>query len=426
MTYEDFEVDWTAADPSSLLSQATVRSTTLPGFRRNTVDTYLYKDYGVAFWSAFAIEFEVYVDLCDTSVTVFNRVNPIGFCENELGDYVDVRDDNQMAFVVLDGESGVHLKSSQRDGAGGGTAGTPVTIALDKLYYCKFFRVGTTVTLQVFSDAARSVQVGVDSTVTCASGDAYRYALVNQSLALSIGHNVEQYVQNLSMATGGSADLYAEFEVPYSSSGDLFSTFQVRYGAGEVFAKFEAQATRNLYASFEAQVTRNLYARFMLRQSIEDLFSKFSIRAPASVDLFAEFTTNLVGVTGDLFCKFATRQIYDLSESGGIGFFWEGVGRGHVDIQILTPTGAWIGKFPDYGQKTWVALTWDLLQAVDIDGSLPDKSEITGILWTYHSAGERWLDGVYGLPKGGDPDVYGTFTLQHSTYVELKASFELS
>ena len=120
---------------------------------------------------------------------------------------------------------------------------------------------------------------------------------------------------------------------------------------------------------------------------------------------------------------------YDLSNQGGIGFFWEGVGRGHVDIQIFTPTGAWLGRFPDYARKTgcptpWVSLTWDKLQEVDIDGSRPDKSRITGILWTYHSVGKRWLDGIYGLPMGGDPDVLADMTIRHTAYNELFAEFE--
>ena len=92
---------------------------------------------------------------------------------------------------------------------------------------------------------------------------------------------------------------------------------------------------------------------------------------------------------------------------------------------MLTPTGSWIGKFPDYGVKTWVALTWDDLQEVDIDGSLPDKTQVTGFLWTVHSAGERWLDGIYGLPKGGDPDVFAKFTTRHPAAVDLSATFYL-
>jgi len=90
---------------------------------------------------------------------------------------------------------------------------------------------------------------------------------------------------------------------------------------------------------------------------------------------------------------------------------------------MLTPTGSWIGKFPDYGVVTWVALTWDDLQEVDIDGSLPDKTQVTGFLWTVHSAGERWMDGIYGLPKGGDPDVFAKFTTRHPAAVDLHAEF---
>lgn len=122
---------------------------------------------------------------------------------------------------------------------------------------------------------------------------------------------------------------------------------------------------------------------------------------------------------------FRISRIYDFSKSGGIGFFWNGVGRGHVDLQLLTPTGAWIGKFPDWGEKTWVPLKWDELQEVDLDGSRPDKSQITGILWTVHSAGERRLDGIYGLPKGGDPDVYARLIVRGESNKNLKTIFSL-
>ena len=187
-----------------------------------------------------------------------------------------------------------------------------------------------------------------------------------------------------------------------------------------------SEVSRDLKAIFHVkQDSVDLKAEFTLRQLTNDLHASFWIRLPGiPADLFAKFETNLHhGIPADLYCKLHIRRIYDLSDSGGLGFFWEGVGRGHVDIEIFTPTGAWTGKFPDWGVMTWVPLKWEDLTEVDIDGSRPDKSQITGILWTYHSDGIRHVDWIVGLPKGGDRDIFSKFIVRHSSYADLKGEF---
>ncbi len=783
--YEDFLNDWTKHGAN--IAATTTRSTLLPGFTRTTDDQYMYKDYGGGYWDGdWSIIFEVYIDVCALTPASYNRANLIAFCENELGDYVATRDDSEMAVAMVDGENDVHLKAQSRDGAGGGVSGTQIPIVLDTLYYCKFFRSGNNITLQVFSDQARTVQVGGDSTAAVGASDAYRYVMVPQSLDLVTGYTIYGYVQNLAMGltvhtidcdqiqdnqargnglidslggvdaeergfvydtsshgdpgnvspavsdypsvvneTGsfsvGDFNLtipsltedciyyvraYAHSSIGRYSYGDEVSfiagkveredttdadfdagshndtrskddnlelsldlslldteSFEVDYGdwlnaagnksdwrrnsgstpsastgpssaydgtwyiyvetssgysysAGDTdivefdlvtendgyvdfhysqygseqgtlylegyngswheiwksvgdqgnqwnhvtspdtdFSNYTKLRFRNvaaggyqgdvaldlikvytgsgylpsgIYTSAELDIsaldscnssliswdatlngqTLSVYSRystnggdawsdwaactsgtpmtgvggiegniagaliqykvemsgdtvstpqlhditmsclygvsvdlhaqftvgqhaedlrseFHVKQWQEDLYARFNIPIPASVNLFAWIDVNQENDSQDIYTKFGVRQIYDLSDQGGIGFFWQGVGRGHVDIQILTPTGAWIGKFPDWGPWTWVVLLWEDLQEVDIDGSRPDKSEITGFLWTYHSAGVRHLDGLYGLPMGGDTDVKGFLVIRHATFNELPVGFEV-
>jgi len=399
MGYEDFTT-WIENDPSNRLTQTVTRST-FTSINRADNNTYLYKDYGLGYWTNFRIEFELYVSVCPLSSSSTNRVNVIAFVENELGDFYDTRQDNQMVNVMLEGNSatGRVVWISQRDGVGGTSAGSDIVISLSTQYYCTLIRSGTDLILRVFSDAARTIQVGGDSTTTCNIGDSYRYVMVPQSLYLAGNYYTTGYVQNLDMSPDVTVDLFAEFYVPPRGSADLKAEFRIKQDFADLKNIFHVgQDSANLYASFWIPI-------------------------PQSKDLFSEFETNLNnGTPNNLFCKFAVRLIYDLSDQGGIGFFWEGTGRGHVDIQILTPTGAWIGKFPDYADWTWVELWWEDLQEVDIDGSRPDKTQITGFLWTYHSAGIRHLDGLYGLPKG-PTDVKGIMVIRHTTYNELPAEF---
>ena len=404
MVYEDFVADWIEQDAGGLLLQTSPRSTFI--INRTTHDTYLYRDYGAAFWGDFDIEFEFFISVLPTSASDHRRLMLFTLTE-ALGDYANTRNPYKMVNVYVDGQStvggGRHVRANMTDGVGLEFVGTQIDISLNTTYYAKFFRVGTDVTLQVFSDAARTIQVGVDSDVTVGGGDTYQYAMTPQSLDFNTSYVTTGYVENLNMGlyTDGTAqNLFAKFEVQQTGTAELFAKFTLR------------------------QLTSDLQAEFIVAQLISELYAKFSIIVGTdTADLFATFSTNLIALESNLMAKFGVRLIYDLSGSGGIGFFWKGVRRGHVDIQILTPTGSLMGKFSESLEWAWVELTWDKLQEVDIDGSLPDKSQIIGLLWTYHTPGVRHLDGVYGLPKGGDRDVKGLLVIRHSAFNEIPSKF---
>ena len=103
-----------------------------------------------------------------------------------------------------------------------------------------------------------------------------------------------------------SADIFARFKRATIWSGpprNLFSEFEVRYGAEELYAEFEAQVIENLFAKFEVgQGSESLYAEFETYPAL-DLYAKFE--AQAIIDLFAKFEAQ---VTRNLFAEFEVQD----------------------------------------------------------------------------------------------------------------------
>lgn len=114
----------------------------------------------------------------------------------------------------------------------------------------------------------------------------------------------------------------------------------------------------------------------------------------------------------------------NLSHSGGIAFYWWGSGGvdQQIDFEMESPTGRWIGRFYDGpAEWRWVFLRWDDLTEVDLSGSRPDRSNITGFFWTYHTDGVRRVDYIVGWwPQ----DLRGDFEVRHETSRDLPAKFE--
>ena len=114
----------------------------------------------------------------------------------------------------------------------------------------------------------------------------------------------------------------------------------------------------------------------------------------------------------------------NLSSSEGIAFYWWGSGGSdqNIDFEMWSPTGGWVGTFPDGPARwRWVFLRWSDLTAVDFDGSRPDRSNITGIFWTYHTDGVRRINYIVGWRK---QDVYCHAIIKQPTSVDLYAHVE--
>ncbi len=113
--------------------------------------------------------------------------------------------------------------------------------------------------------------------------------------------------------------------------------------------------------------------------------------------------------------------ILDLSDTEGIAFYWWGSGGldQQIDFEVESPTGSWVGKFYDGPALwRWVFLRWSDLTAVDLDGSRPDRSNVTGIFWTYHTDGVRRINYIVGWRK---QDVYCHAIIRQPTSVDLYA-----
>jgi len=406
MVFEDFNT-FVEVDPAFRLTQTATRST-YTQLARGDALTYLYKDYGAGYFTSdetilFTYEITELNSVSGTSRTLNDVLLIQNVLSERTGPYIAI-------FIVEQGTSDTlyTLRLRTDDGFGSDPYDDAVNMAVGTTYYCTLVRnnLGETLTLYIYDDPGRTSSV--DTLVVNNNGLrglTFQY-LMTPSEALFTSDTTDYtsgYLENLDLGkiTEATEDLKAEFKLPDRDSADLKAVFMV------------------------AQDSEDLKAVFVVKQASVELKAHFMLRTSTSRDLFAEFSTNLHNGDESLYAKFAVRRIYDLSDNGGIGFFWQGVGRGQIDIQILTPTGSWAGKFPDYGPWTWVPLLWEDLREVDLNGSLPDKTQITGFFWTYHSAGIRHLDGLYGLPKGGDPDVKGITIIRHAAYNDLSSVFLL-
>jgi len=398
---EDF-TSWLESDASNRLSRTVPRST-WTGLLRSDSSTYAYKDYGIGFFVTFTHEFTLVLTAGTgrTSSQVW-RCSPYVISNNlshrpSLNtaialtleqDTVDTPVGKDYSVFIEEFNGGTNYRNEV----------TGVDFNYGIPYYVRLVRSGVNVTVYYYTDAARTVLYGSQSMVLHAT-PVYRYLMAPTSVSAAGTQYTNGYIEDLDLGLiydGSPQDLKAVFEV--AQWIDLKAEFRV------------------------AQDIADLKAEFRIKQLFQNLKAVFKIRRSGiPKDLFAKFETSTKLDASELYAKFGVRRIYDLSDQGGVGFFWKGVGGGHVDIQIFSSTGAWIGKFPDFGEWTWIKLLWENLQEVDIDGSRPDKSQITGFLWTYHTPGERHLDGLYGLPIGGDPDVKALMTIRHAAYNDLSA-----
>lgn len=139
---------------------------------------------------------------------------------------------------------------------------------------------------------------------------------------------------------------------------------------------------------------------------------------PAYADLKAIFIARHTA-TRQVRAKFWLGHCYDLSDSQGISFMWWGSGSVEmIDFEMNSPTGSWIGKFPDGpAEWTWIFFSWDDLTPTDINGTLPTKT-ICGIYWTYHSPGVRRVDWITAYSCA---DLKAKFDVKHPASVDLKA-----
>jgi len=191
-----------------------------------------------------------------------------------------------------------------------------------------------------------------------------------------------------------SVDLKGIFDVGQDSV-DLTTRFEVGQGSAELLGRFEAQAIAELLGKFEAQATTGLLGKFDVGQDSAELLVCFLIP-----------------------------RVYDFSGGMGISFDWWGSGGvdQNIDFEMWSLTGGWVGRFPD-GPAEWrqVQLSWDGLTSVDLDGTRPDRSQIIGIYWTYHTSGIRRIDGIRAWMK---QDLLCKVVIRNASASGLLSKFE--
>ena len=226
----------------------------------------------------------------------------------------------------------------------------------------------------------------------------------------------------LGIAWLGPDTIYLDLRYAYltpTEAPELKATFHVGQDSADLKAVFRV-------------TQEDLFAKFVVAHTGPplELFGKAIIRHSGFEEIPAEFE---VTHWADLKCTLRVRKILNFEGSLGIGFQWWGGGGWDqmVDFEMLTPTGSYVGKFPDGPAGfRWVLLSFKQLQEryylmgeADIDGSRPDRSRVIGLLWTYHSAGLRRVD---SLSVWRGYDLRASFIVRQFASEDLRAVFEVA
>lgn len=164
-------------------------------------DSYVYKDYGAGFFGDFEHDFEMQINTSDDNAICGNWV-----LSNEIANFEHTLVNHLPGLCVRTSKAG-GVYSAVIYNLDNGVVDVGV-ISANTLYYCTATRVGTTFTLYIYSDSARSVLVDT-LTVTC-TNTTLRYIYGMSTKLDSPGHVPKHngFTQNLDfnlvVATGAS------------------------------------------------------------------------------------------------------------------------------------------------------------------------------------------------------------------------------
>lgn len=207
MTPDSF-LTFTESDALGRLSQTAARSTFAAVDRTDDV-TYLGKDYGVLEFDDFTHEFDFRITGIGVSAAAQERIAVITYCK-DLNDWKGNLDalKDQLSFIIKSNNVGNQFTLVWVETEGGNehknSPGQVYTVGTT--YYAKIKKIGTSATIYIYSDVARTALV--DSSVLVLQSDyAFRYLLVPQSLDEDTSHTCAGYVENL-VAVVPSVDVY--------------------------------------------------------------------------------------------------------------------------------------------------------------------------------------------------------------------------
>ena len=401
MVFEDF-TSYTEVDPGSHIERT---ANHIDHLCYNNEDAYIYKDYGVGHFTDFDIDFEA----TWVSSSAGTSIVAASLCvlSNNL-------DDSRSISLNYDG---IFARFRRRDGGSetidlytviGGSAVQdnyePGPALEGSTFYFTLKRSGTNVSLEIYSDATRTVLL---DTLTGTQGTAFRYLMGTSSWNNGNAIYIDADFDDLDLheTIDASQDLQTEFIIPFSDFVEFSAEFTVKQG-------------------FE-----NLKSIFTVPERAAALSVYFSVRHTDQLELPVELAVNQFNATPlEIWGALRVNQQYNISNARGIGFYWWGAGApDHLtEFEMHSPTGYWRAYFPD-GPANWhyVFIPMSNFIELGLDGSRPDPTDVVAFLWTYHTTGTRKVLDLtiwYVVP----PDLKAIVTVRQSTTKELSSKFKVS
>jgi len=171
-----------------------------------TQESYLYKDYGVGYFTP-SKNFELDFDIKESSVNAYRFWNPMGLANDLDGWYQVSGYEISVTLHYGSGEYDVYIRlaeyldGSLQDPDNWDTDTT--TLSQDTWYYCTYSEDGGNATLDVYSDAARTTSVLQLSITLNNPSYSYRYLYLAQSSEQGVGtEDPLGYSRNYVMRTG--------------------------------------------------------------------------------------------------------------------------------------------------------------------------------------------------------------------------------
>ena len=213
MAYEDFTT-FTEVDPNGRISVDDASNITCTNLLRESVAAYVYKDYTAThFATGLTHEFEI---RCSSTGTY--AAAGVWALSNDLSEmYEWASFSREAAVAFLYGNFSLFLRDSENGTGDQDNAG----ISISTRYYCRVSWSSNTLTLYIYTDAART-SLHDSVTVTLAAGRTYRYcyAVVNNDDTKSTS-SINFEVDNLDLKELTLADDSYENTSPYDNAESI-------------------------------------------------------------------------------------------------------------------------------------------------------------------------------------------------------------
>lgn len=290
--YEDF-TEFTSVDPDGDFT-ITALKIDVDTMQRQAA-AYNYKDYGANYFADFDFEFEAE----STNIQTYANFNLIGVASTVGTRNDHINNSSAMSCQCYGGGGAgfqIHINedivsaSDVYQGAGGSVP----------LYYFKFYRVGTTLVLKVYSDAARTVLIDT-LTCTCSANKLrYLHAAYSREYSVTGGLNtVTGYIQNLDINPNDYEEI-ADMTVEDSGSdftlSQLRTTFDTmqRQAISYVYKDFGVDYFGDFEVEFEFEITASQTNGFVVLANLSNTIGTYQDQADA-LDSIQVFVYNNAG-----------------------------------------------------------------------------------------------------------------------------------